>query len=89
MCPFFNPTILRGWCMLGVFLLLAFKRLGHECHDLFESLRWNACVHRPDLGLYSHPKELRPQRNTMCVSLTEVLTQLHVLPHLEVAEEPN
>ena len=23
----------------------------------FESLRWNAWVHRLDLGLYSHPKE--------------------------------
>ena len=23
----------------------------------FESLGWNACVHRLDLGLYSHPKE--------------------------------
>ena len=23
----------------------------------FESMRWNACVHRLDLGLYSHPKE--------------------------------
>ena len=22
----------------------------------FESMRWNACVHRLDLGLYSHPK---------------------------------
>ena len=22
-----------------------------------ESVRWNACVHRLDLGLYSHPKE--------------------------------
>ena len=38
--PFFNPTIevvkfhLRGWCMLGVFLLLAFTCLGHECQDL-------------------------------------------------------
>ena len=36
----FNPTIkvvtfhLRGWCMLGVFLLPAFTRLGHECQDL-------------------------------------------------------
>ena len=36
---FFNPTIevvtfrLRGWCMLGVFLLLAFARLGHEHQD--------------------------------------------------------
>ena len=40
MCPFFNPTIkivtfrLRGWCVLGVFLLPAFTRLGHECQDL-------------------------------------------------------
>ena len=24
---------------------------------IFESLRWNACVHRLDLGLYSLPKE--------------------------------
>ena len=37
---FFNPTIkevtfhLRGWCMLGVFLLPAFTRLGHERQDL-------------------------------------------------------
>ena len=23
----------------------------------FESVRWNACVHGLDLGLYSHPKE--------------------------------
>ena len=23
----------------------------------FESMRWNACVHRLDLGLHSHPKE--------------------------------
>ena len=40
MWPFFNPTIkvvtfrLRGWCVLGVFLLLAFTRLGHERQDL-------------------------------------------------------
>ena len=37
---FFNPTIkvvtfrLRGWCVLGVFLLPAFTRLGHEHQDL-------------------------------------------------------
>ena len=36
----FNPTIeivtfcLCGWCMLGVCLLPAFTRLGHECQDL-------------------------------------------------------
>ena len=58
---FFNPTIgvvtfrLHGWCMLGVFLLLGFTRQGHECQDLWGP--WNACVHRLDLGLYSHPKE--------------------------------
>ena len=60
-----HPTIevvtfrLRGWCLLGVFLLLAFTRLGHEYQDpgSFESVRWNACVHRPDLILYSHPIE--------------------------------
>ena len=37
---FKNPTIkvvtfrLRGWCVLGVFLLPAFTRLGHERQDL-------------------------------------------------------
>ena len=37
---FFNPTIevvtfrLCGWCMLGMFLLPAFTRLGHERQDL-------------------------------------------------------
>ena len=40
MWPFFKQTIevvtfhLHGWCMLGVFLLPAFTRLGHECQDL-------------------------------------------------------
>ena len=40
MWPFFNPTIkvvtfrLRGWCVLGVFLLSAFTRQGHERQDL-------------------------------------------------------
>ena len=56
----FNPTIevvtsrLRGWCVLDVFLLQAFTRRGHECQDIFsESVWWNACAHRLDLGLYS------------------------------------
>ena len=37
---FFNPAIevalfcLCEWCMLGVFLLVAFTHLGHECQDL-------------------------------------------------------
>ena len=40
MRQFFNPTIevvtfhLRGWCMLDVFLLLAFTCLGYERQDL-------------------------------------------------------
>ena len=44
MCPFFNLTIevvtfrLRGWCMLGVFLLPEFTRLGHEWQDF-----WSPC----------------------------------------------
>ena len=38
---FFNPTIkvvtfrLRGWCVLGVFLLPAFTRLGHANVRIF------------------------------------------------------
>ena len=61
---FFNPTIEvvtfrpHGWYILGVFLLSAFTCLGHECQDLSESLRWNACVHRLDLSFYSHPRVL-------------------------------
>ena len=27
----------RGWCVLGVFLLPAFIRLGHECQDLLSA----------------------------------------------------
>ena len=50
----FQPKIvtfhLHGWCVLGVFLLPVLTCLG-----CFESMRWNACVHRPDLSLYSHP----------------------------------
>ena len=40
MWPLFNSTIevvtfrLRGWCMLGVFLLPAFTHLGHECDGM-------------------------------------------------------
>ena len=39
--------------MLGVFLLPAFTRLGHECQDIF-SLCDEMHVHRLDLHLYSH-----------------------------------
>ena len=41
--------------MLGVFLLLAFNRLGHECQDFLSPCDgMHVCT---DLGLYSHPKE--------------------------------
>ena len=58
---FFNPSIevvtfcLHGWCMLGVFLLPAFTRLGHERQDLLSLCNgMHVCT---DLSLYSHPKE--------------------------------
>ena len=58
---FANPTIevvtfcLHGWCMQGVFLLPVFTRPDHKCQEF---MRRNACVHRLDLSLYSHPKEV-------------------------------
>ena len=42
---------------MGVFLLAAFTRLGHECQDLFSLCDGMHCVLRLDLGLYSNPKE--------------------------------
>ena len=59
---FFNLTIkvvtfrLRGWCVLGVFVAGIYPSRTWTSGS-FESVRWNACVHRLDLGLYSHPKE--------------------------------
>ena len=32
--PAIEVVTFCGWCMLGVFLFLAFIRLGHECQDL-------------------------------------------------------
>ena len=43
--------------MLDVFLLLAFTRRGHVCQDLLSLCDKNACVHRLDVGFYSHLKE--------------------------------
>ena len=37
----------------------AFTGLEHECQ---ESMQWYVCVHRLDLKVYSHPKELRGNR---------------------------
>ena len=60
---FFNPTMkvvtfrLRGWCVLGVFFVAGIHPSRTWTSGSFESVRWNACVHRLDLGLYSHPKD--------------------------------
>ena len=62
-CFFFNPTIevvtfhLRGWCMLGVFFVASIHPSRTWTSESFEFVWWNACVHRLDLGLYSHLKE--------------------------------
>ena len=49
----FNPTIeavtfhFRGCCMLGMFLLTAFTRLGHECQDLLSPCDgMHVCTHQ-------------------------------------------
>ena len=51
---YFNPTIevvtfrLRGWCMLGVFLLPAFTHLGHQYQDLLSLYDgMHVCTSRP------------------------------------------
>ena len=61
---FFNPTIkvvtfrLRGWCVLGVFLLPAFTRQGHEhqdllspCDEMHVSLLFKGCDLAATAGL--------------------------------------
>ena len=63
MWPFFNPTVkvvtfrLCGWCLLGVFFVAGMHPSRTWTSGSFESVQWNACMHRLDLSLYSHPKE--------------------------------
>ena len=58
----FNPTIeivtfrLCGWCFLGAFVASIYPSKT-RISESFESVRWSACAHRLDLGLYSHQKE--------------------------------
>ena len=47
---------LRGWCMLGVFAA-GIHPSRTWMSGSFESARWNACVHRLNLGPFCHPKE--------------------------------
>ena len=63
MIIFLNPTLevvtfrFRGWwCILGVFVV-GIHPFRTWISGSFECVRWNACVHRLDLGLYSNPKE--------------------------------
>ena len=60
MWPFFNPTLevvtfhLRGWCMLGVFLLQAFTFLGHERQDLWVCAMECMCAQtRPQFSVHT------------------------------------
>ena len=61
--PFCNPTIevvtfhLHGLCKLGVFVA-SIHPSRTWMSGPFESVRWNACVHRLDLSLYSHPNRV-------------------------------
>ena len=58
MWPFFNPTIevvtfrLCGWCMLGVFMLPAFSRLGHKCRNLLSPCN-GIHVHKDWTSIYT------------------------------------
>ena len=57
---------------------------------IFQSVRWNACVHRLDLGLYSHPKEfwgnfecvldlcVRNDYNDLCLLQMKIIMIVHV-----------
>ena len=50
--------ILPSWRVHAVCVFVAGVHLSRTwMSGSSESVRWNACVHRLDLGLYSHPKE--------------------------------
>ena len=61
MWPFLNPNIevvtfhRHGWCVFVADIHPFWTWMSGS----FESLWWNACVHRLDLSLYSHPKEFK------------------------------
>ena len=49
---------LREWCMHAGCVFITGTHLSRTwTSGSFESVQWNACVHRPDLSLYSHLKE--------------------------------
>ena len=56
----FNPTIHipSSWMVrAGCVFVAGIHPSRTWTSGSFESVQWNACVHRLDLGLYSHPKE--------------------------------
>ena len=62
LCVFFlNPTIqvvtfcLRGWCMLGVFLLLALTRLEHRMHVFSDQTSVYTLIQKSFRGMESEP----------------------------------
>ena len=60
--PFFKSNlrgshILSSWMVHAGCGFVAIHPSRTRMSGSFESVRWNACVHRPDLGLHSHLKE--------------------------------
>ena len=57
---------LRGWCMLGVFLLPAFIRLGHERQDLLSSAMECMCAQTRPRFILSSERVLRDWSQNPC-----------------------
>ena len=55
----FWVRFLRIWPIFNQTVEVVTFRLRGWWVRIFESVRWNVCVHRLDFGLYSHPKEFR------------------------------
>ena len=45
--------------------------------ESFKSMQWNACVHRLDLGLYSHPKEFEASGGGVGGGRDKVITHVN------------
>ena len=87
MWPFYVPTIevvtfrLRGWCMLGVFLLPAFTRLGHECEDLLslcDGMHVCSSILSSLLEIHRHLHALPVQNEVNWVTSTNAIVRVRV-----------
>ena len=71
---FFHPTIevatsrLHGLCMLGVILLPAFTRLGHECQDLL-----SPCDGMHNICAYTRPRFILSSERVVLLCFVFVL----------------